>query len=51
MSLVAITNGNYAVIVSDGLSWDGATGQPVDEHARKQIELGPDIVIAAGGYL
>lgn len=51
MSLeIAATNGKYAVIVSDGLEWNGETGEVLNEHSRKHVELGERIVIAGGGY-
>lgn len=49
MSLeIVVTNGIYAVVVSDGLEWNG--NRIISKHAQKQIRLGPDIAIAAGGY-
>lgn len=51
MSLeIACVCDRYAVVTSDGLEWNGTDGRIVTEHARKQIQLGPNIVVTAGGY-
>lgn len=50
MSLeIAAVCDRFAIVVSDGLAWD-ATGRVTDEHSRKQIQLGNEIVVAAGGF-
>lgn len=51
MSLeIAAVCDRFAIVVSDGLAWD-ASGRVTDEHSQKQIMLGGNIVIAAGGYV
>lgn len=50
MSLeIAAACDRFALVVSDGLSWNPVTGRVVNEHSRKQIGFGRDIVISGGG--
>src|SRR5690348_2273667 len=50
MSLeIAAVSDKFAVVVSDGLEWT-TDGRIVREDACKQIQLGPNICVAAGGY-